>query len=185
MLTRSAIMYHSLRICGTCINVSNGHSSTSKQQRSPPLLEDSGWNVSKRNQVKIVVMRYQIIILLKFYSFETVQLPLNQENINLGNKTHSNRFYMRHDCSLSTSCGEKYFSNIAAIQSVPNDFYENKDTISAYFDPSFHNTHVHAWFFCQHPSQTLHYGNTWSFVCYCQYWLIVVETHDNFNWKLD
>ena len=72
MLTCSAIMYHSLRICGTCINVSNGHSSTSKQQRSPPLLEDNGWNVSKRNQVKIVVMRSQIISLHTHSVWETI-----------------------------------------------------------------------------------------------------------------
>ena len=100
--------------------------------------------IKSKSTVFGLKVRSFLVILLKFYSFETVQLPLNQENINLGNKTHSNCFYVRHDCSLSTSCGEKYFSNIAAIQSVPNDFYENKDTISAYFDPSFHNTHGHA-----------------------------------------
>ena len=61
MLTCSTIMDHSLLICGTCINVSNGHSSISKQQRPRPLLEDNGSNVSKRNLVKIVVMRSQII----------------------------------------------------------------------------------------------------------------------------
>ena len=129
MLTCSAIMYHSLRICGTCINVSNGHSSTSKQQRSRPLLEDNGWNVSKRNQVKIVVMRSQIISLHTHSVWETIcdalarwsgwkfgskipvypilglgsqntPRPPPQENVNLGNKTHSNCFYRRHECSL-------------------------------------------------------------------------------------